>query len=105
MYPRVQVRLFAIYPVILRRDCFRVEKQDTKLSKFWAKVPVHGGSIWVPIQLPNNQEDLLNCNIRETKLVKSRKGWFLHITVQKEVQLAMPRRWVSEQPIPSSSLN
>jgi putative transposase len=78
------------HPVVIRRDCFRVEKQDTKLSKFWAKVPVHGGSIWVPIQLPYNQEHLLNEDIRETKLVRRRKGWFLHITVQKEVWVEIP---------------
>jgi len=78
------------HPLIIRRDCFRVERQDTKLSKFWAKIPIYEGSIWVPIQLPYSQESLLKEDVRETKLIKGKKGWFLHITVQKNVDVKIP---------------
>lgn len=78
------------HPVILRRDCFRVERQNTRLSRWWAKVPVHGGSIWVPIQLPYNQEPLLGEDVRETKLIRRKGRWFLHITVQKSVWVEIP---------------
>jgi IS605 OrfB family transposase len=79
------------HPLIIRRDCFKVQRQDgTKLTKWWAKVPVYGGSIWVPIQLPNNQESLLDYGTRETKLLKHGTAWFLHIAIQKEVSVEIP---------------
>lgn len=32
------------HPLVIRRDCFRIEKKNTKISKYWCKVPVfnHG---------------------------------------------------------------
>jgi IS605 OrfB family transposase len=43
-----------------------------------------------PIQLPINQEELLNEDIREAKLAKRKNKWFLHLTVQKEVSVEIP---------------
>jgi transposase len=78
------------HPLVIRRDLVKIEKQDTRISKFWARVPVFGGSIWVPIQLPFNQEELLAQDIREAKLAKRKNKWFLHLTVQKEVSNEIP---------------
>jgi putative transposase len=78
------------HPLIIRRDLVKIEKQDTRISKFWARVPVFGGSIWVPIQLPHNQEELLNEDIREAKLAKRKNKWFLHLTVQKDISNEIP---------------
>jgi transposase len=78
------------HPLVIRRDLVRIEKGDTKISKFWARIPVFGGSIWVPIQLPFNQEELLAQDIREAKLAKRKNKWFLHLTAQKEVSNEVP---------------
>jgi IS605 OrfB family transposase len=78
------------YPLVLRRDCFGVKELGLKFARWWAKIPVFGGSIWCPVQLPYVQEPLLKGNIRETKLVRRKKGWFLRITVQQEIELDVP---------------
>ena len=39
------------HPLILRRDCFKVKELGKKITKWWAKIPVFGGSIYCPIQL------------------------------------------------------
>jgi putative transposase len=33
------------HPLIIRRDLVKIKKQGTKISKFWARVPLFGGSI------------------------------------------------------------
>jgi transposase len=78
------------HPLVIRRDLVKIEKQETRISKFWARVPIFGGSIWVPIQFPFNQEELLAQDIREAKLAKRKNKWFLHLTVQKEVSNEVP---------------
>ncbi len=55
------------YPLIIRRDCFRVDVQETKLTKYWAKVPTHKGGVFVPI-IPH--EPLEGLETREAKLLK-----------------------------------
>ncbi len=72
------------YPLIIRRDCFNIEKHNTKISKYWCKVPVYKKSIWVAVEFPYNQQYLLKYSIREVKLTK-KNGWFLLITVQKGI--------------------
>jgi len=78
------------YRLIIRRDCFKVKELGLKLSKWWAKIPVFGGGIWCPIQLPYMQEPLLKEDVRETKLVRRGREWFLHITVQQKIELNIP---------------
>jgi len=77
------------YPLIIRRDVLKIEKQNTKLSKYWFKIPCYyrRGGVWVAIKFSPTQEELLNHSIRETKLVKKNNKWFLLITVQKEVEI------------------
>mgnify|MGYP001028435139 CR=1 FL=1 len=77
------------YPLILRRDVFNIKETKNKLSRFWAKIPVHHirGGVKVPISLPRNQEKLLSYSIREGKLIRKGEGWSLHLTVMKEVQI------------------
>lgn len=78
------------YPLVIRRDVFKVKELGLKVAKWWARVPVFGGGIWCPIQLPFMQEQLLKEDIRETQLVRRKKGWFLHITVQQDIELNIP---------------
>jgi putative transposase len=78
------------YPLVIRRDCFKVKELGLKLARWWAKIPVFGGSIWCPIQLPYVQEPLLKEEVRETKIVRRKHEWFLHITVQQDLMLNTP---------------
>jgi putative transposase len=87
LYRLRKAKNFKNQPLIIRRDLVKIEEQDTKLSKFWSRIPVYKKSIWVAIQFPNSQEELLNYSIRETKLVKKSENWFLFITVQKYMKL------------------
>ena len=75
------------YPLILRRDVYDVWITDNKLSKYWIKIPVYGvrGGIKLPIK-PHCEIDT-NWEFREAKVFKKRNGWFVHITVEKEVEI------------------
>jgi len=74
-------------PMIIRRDTINIQKRNTKLSKYWAKIPIYKHSIKVAIQFPYNQEKLLKESIRQAKLIKKKKGWFLYITIKKEIKI------------------
>jgi len=78
-------------PLVIRNDVFKIQRQDTKIAQWWARIPVYGKSIWVPVQLPREQEHLLCLSIRETRLVKETGGWSLRITVRHEVQMRSPK--------------
>lgn len=76
-------------PLYLRNDVFKVVENQTKISKHWLKLPTkrkHGG-IWLPIIIPRKYEDLLNLKICDSKIIKNKKGWFLHLLVKKEIQI------------------
>ena len=47
------------YPMILRHDCVKVQHQKDSVFKWWIRIPVNPRSIWVPMQLPYEQEPLL----------------------------------------------
>ena len=78
-------------PLVIRRDLFKIQRRDTKLSRWWARIPVFKKSIWVAVKLPKNQESLLGLDIRECRLVKEVKNWSLRITVQKETFMLDPK--------------
>jgi len=78
---------FRKQPLIIRNDLIKIEKQNTKLSNYWCRIPIYKKSIWVAIQFPNNQEELLRCSIRESKLICKNNNYFIFITIQKEVGL------------------
>jgi putative transposase len=78
-------------PLIIRRDLFKIQKQETKVARWWARIPVFKKSIWVPVELPKNQEPLLRLDIRECRLVKELKNWSLRITVRKETIALDPK--------------
>jgi len=78
------------YPLILRNDVYRVydiKVTDNKLSKYWIKIPVYGirGGIKLPIK-PHCEIDT-NWEFREAKVFRRKNGWFVHITVEKEVEI------------------
>jgi putative transposase len=75
------------YPLILRRDVYNVWITDNKLSKYWIKIPVYGvkGGIKLPIK-PHCEIDM-SWKFREAKVFRKKNGWFVHITVEKEVEI------------------
>ena len=85
------------YPTILRRDCVKIQCQKVSVFKWWIRIPVHPRSIWVPIQLPENQEHLLKLELRESKMIRDGDNWYVNLTVQKEARLK--RRYATILPI------
>lgn len=79
-------------PLIIRRDVFKIEKRKTKIAKYWVKIPIKGirGGIWVPIKLANKHRKLLKLSIRQAQLTKRKNEFFLHITVQKQIEIQIP---------------
>lgn len=78
-------------PLVIRRDLFKIQRQETKVAKWWVRIPVFKKSIWVAVELPKNQESLLGLDIRECRLVRELKNWSLRITVQKETFMLDPK--------------
>jgi putative transposase len=85
------------YPMILRRDCIRLQDQKSADFRWWIRVPVYPKSVWVPLQLPYKQEPLLKHELRECKLIRDGENWFVNMTVQKEAKLK--RRYATILPI------
>ncbi len=85
------------YPLILRRDCVKILRQEETAFKWWIRIPLYPESIWVPLQLPHEQESLLRYDVRECKLVCGDKNWFVNITVEKEAKLR--RKYATILPI------
>ena len=78
------------YPLILRNDVYRIcdiKETDNKLSKYWIKIPVYGvrGGIKLPIK-PHCEIDM-SWRFKEAKVFRRNNGWFVHITVEKEVEI------------------
>jgi putative transposase len=86
------------YPMILRRDLVKLQEQKDSVFKWWIRIPVSPKSIWVPIQLPYEQEPLLKLDLRECKLLHGEDGeWYVNITVQKDARLK--RKYTQVLPI------
>ena len=74
------------YPLSIRKDLLKIEKQNTKIADYWAKIPVkgRGGGVWVAIKPHCPIEP--DMEIRESKLFKRDGNFYLHIVVQKEIE-------------------
>lgn len=76
-------------PLYLRNDVFKVIKKQTKISKHWLRLPTkqkHGG-IWLPIIIPRRYENLLSKKVSDSRITKNKKGWFLHLSIKREIIL------------------
>jgi putative transposase len=73
------------YPISIRNDLIKIEKKDTKLVKYWIRIPVRGrrGGLWLPVkphcEFPDEFE------ISESKLVKKKNGFSIHVTISKDI--------------------
>jgi putative transposase len=82
------------YPLILRRDCVKIQHHKDSVFRWWIRIPIHPRSI--PIQFPRIQP-LLKYEVRECKLIKDCEKWFVNITVQKNARLK--RKYAAILPI------
>lgn len=73
------------YPLILRRDTIRLEKQNTAVAPYWFKLPCFGikGGIWIALRPHCDIPE--DCSIREAKLIRKKGNWFIHLTIEKSV--------------------
>lgn len=78
------------YPLSIRKDLLRIERRNTKIAQYWARIPVGGrrGGIWVAIKphCPIGSD----VEICESKLFKRDGEFYLHIAVQREVEIPKP---------------
>lgn len=74
------------YPISIRKDLIKVERQSTKIAEYWARLPVKGrrGGVWVAIKPHCDIEPEME--ICESKLLKHNGNFYLHLVVQKEVE-------------------
>ena len=70
----------------IRKDLIKVEKRDTKIAKYWARIPVAGrrGGVWVAIKPHQDIPD--DVEICESKLFRRGNDFYLHLTIQKEIE-------------------
>lgn len=78
------------YPLSIRKDLLKVEEKDTKMTHYWARIPVAGrrGGVWVAIKPHCEMHG--DIEIGESKLIRKDSRFFLNITVQKEVKIQYP---------------
>ena len=83
------------YPLSIRKDLIKVEKRNTKIAKYWARIPVKGrrGGVWVAIK--PHQEIPEEAEICESRLMRRNGRFFLHLTVQKDVDVVLPSKHVA----------
>jgi len=68
----------------------KIELRNTKIAQYWARIPVKGrrGGVWVAIK-PHCQIEP-DTEICESKLLKCNRDFYLHIVVQREVEIPKP---------------
>ena len=73
------------YPLSIRKDLIRVERRNTKLARYWARIPVRlrRGGVWVAIK-PHCEIDDQIC---ESKLLRRNGVYFLNLTIKREVEI------------------
>jgi putative transposase len=74
-------------PMSLAHQSTRFKITNSKLTPYWFRIPVHGkrGGIWLPIK-PHENIDF-TWEIREAKIFKRKKDFWIYITIRKETHL------------------
>ena len=75
------------YPLSIRKNLIRVERCDTKIARYWVRIPVklRRGGVWVAIK--PYCEITSDLEICESKLFRRNGEYFLHLTVKREVEI------------------
>jgi len=76
-------------PLYLVNDSFKIIKNQTKISKYWLKLPTKQkyGGIWLPIIIPYKYENLLSEKICDSMIIKKKHDWFLLLTIKKDIPM------------------
>lgn len=74
-------------PMRLAYQSTQFKITDNKLTPYWFRVPVKGsrGGIWLPIEPHENIDS--SWEIREAKVFKRKKDFWIYITIRKEISL------------------
>jgi len=93
------------YPISIRKDLLDIRKTNNKLSTYWARIPVHGVRGGVKVALAHQPFSFEEWEICESKLVRTKQGFYLHVTVKRSIELKkeyssiiaidMGARWVA----------
>lgn len=78
------------YPISLRNDLIEIEKRDTCIAKYWCRLRVKGcRKLWVAIR-PHQEipDDVEFC---ESKIMRKRNEFFIHLTIEKEISKIKPK--------------
>jgi len=75
------------YPLSIRKDLIRVERRDTKIARYWVRIPVklRRGGVWVATR-PHCEIEA-DYKVCESKLLRQNGEYFLHLVVKREVEL------------------
>ena len=78
------------YPLSIRKDLLKIERRNTKIARYWARIPVKGrrGGVWVAIKPHCPIEP--DMEICESKLFRRNGDFYLYIVVQREVDVPNP---------------
>jgi len=74
-------------PMPLHNQSTKFKITGSKLTPYWFRIPVKGkrGGIWLPIKPHENIDS--SWEIREAKVFKRKKDFWIYITIRKEVEL------------------
>jgi len=73
------------YPLILRNDVYNIWTTENRLSKYWIKIPVYGVKGGIKLPIKPHCEISGDMKLKEAKIIRKKGKWFVHITVEKEV--------------------
>lgn len=73
------------YPLSIRNDLICIEYRPNTIAEYWIRIPIKKkrGGLWVAIKPHQPIPD--NVKFCETKITKTKKGFFAHITIEKDV--------------------
>jgi len=74
-------------PMPLTHHFTKFKITNNKLTPYWFRIPVHGkrGGIWLPVR-PHEKIDS-SWEIREAKVFKRKRQFWIYIIIRKEIQL------------------
>lgn len=75
------------YPLSTRKDLIRVGRRDTKIARYWVRVPVRlrRGGVWAAVK--PHCEITNDLEICESKLLRRDGEYLLHLVVKREIEL------------------
>jgi len=75
------------FPVSISNQVLKIKETNLKLAKYWIRIPVKAkkGGIWLPIK--PHYEFPENYKLGESKLIKKKDYFEIHIVIRKEIEI------------------